>query len=277
MPSPLPVADADLAQALIPLARRAGDAILDIYRGDFEVLEKADTSPVTAADHAAEAIILEGLKGLTPDIPIVAEEEMAAGRLPELGEGAFWLVDPLDGTKEFIKRRDSFTVNIGLVDATPAGHLPRLGVVLAPALDLLYVGHGPGTARLISGGAERPIACRQPPAEGLTVLASRSHGDPTELDRFLAPYKVAEIINAGSSLKFCRLAEGVGDLYPRLGPTSEWDTAAAHAVLMAAGGSVTTLDGKPFTYGKGPTFLNPPFVAKAYYQPTMRGTHRRLV
>lgn len=259
----MPPPDAELTQALIPLARRAGEAILAIYRSDFEVLQKDDTSPVTAADHAAEAIILEGLKTLTPDIPVVAEEEMAAGRVPEIGEGPFWLVDPLDGTKEFIKRRDSFTVNIGLVDGAPGGHLPRLGVVLAPALDLLYLGHGPGTARRISGGADTPIACRTAPPEGLTVLASRSHGDPTELDRFLAPYKVAEIINAGSSLKFCRLAEGAGDLYPRLGPTSEWDTAAAHAVLLAAGGRVTTLDGEPFVYGKGPRFLNPPFVASA--------------
>ncbi|MFA7430646.1 MAG: 3'(2'),5'-bisphosphate nucleotidase CysQ [Rhodospirillaceae bacterium] len=248
---------AQLAEALTSTVRAAGAVIMDIYHSDFDVEHKGDNSPVTAADAAGEKIILADLARLTPDIPVVAEEEAAAGRIPEVGS-VFWLVDPLDGTKEFIKRNGEFTVNIGLV----ADGRPVLGLVYVPVQDVLFVGYGPGTAFREQGNAPREaISCRRPPAAGLTVLASRSHANSEALQGYLGDKTVAEVINAGSSLKFCRVAEGVADLYPRFGPTCEWDTCAAHAVLDAAGGSVTTTDGKPFLYGKTPTFLNPNFVA----------------
>lgn len=250
---------ASLTEELIATARRAGRAILEVYGSNFAVDHKDDDSPVTAADSAAEAIILADLARLTPHIPVVAEEEAAAGRIPDVGPGgAFWLVDPLDGTKEFVKRNGEFTVNIGLV----IDRRPVLGIVYAPALDQMYAGHGAGTAFREWGAALREaITCRRPPVEGLTVLSSRNHATPGDLEAFLAGLRVASSITAGSSLKFCRLAEGVADLYPRFGPTSEWDTCAAHAVVDAAGGSVTTLDGQPFLYGK-PGFRNPGFVAR---------------
>lgn len=249
---------AELAEALTSTVRNAGAAILEIYRSDFEVEHKDDRSPVTAADAAGEKIILADLARLTPDIPVVAEEEAAAGRIPEVGD-IFWLVDPLDGTKEFIKRNGEFTVNIGLV----VDGRPVLGLVYVPVQDVLFGGFGPGTAFREQGNAPREaIEARRPPVEGLTVLSSRSHANSEVLQGFLGDLKVAEIINAGSSLKFCRVAEGVADIYPRFGPTCEWDTCAAHAVLDAAGGSVTTTDDKPFLYGKTPTFLNPSFIAR---------------
>lgn len=254
---------AALTEDLLSTARRAGRAIMDVYGSDFDVETKDDASPVTAADGAAEAIILADLARLTPDIPVVAEEQAAAGNIPEVGDGPFWLVDPLDGTKEFVSRNGEFTVNIGLVVA----RRPVLGVVYAPALDQMYAGHGlgnggAGTAfREWGASARQPITCRRPPTEGLTVLSSRNHGTPQDLDAFLAGERVAQAVTAGSSLKFCRLAEGAADLYPRFGPTSEWDTCAAHAVVEAAGGCVTTLDGGPFLYGK-PGFRNPGFVAR---------------
>lgn len=248
---------AELAEALTSTVRAAGAAIMEIYESDFEVEHKDDRSPVTAADAAGEKIILADLARLTPDIPVVAEEEAAAGRIPEVGS-VFWLVDPLDGTKEFIKRNGEFTVNIGLVvDGRPA-----LGLVYVPAQDVLYGGFGVGTAFRERGNAPREaIECRRAPAEGLTVLASRSHANSEALQAYLGDKKVAEVTNAGSSLKFCRVAEGAADLYPRFGPTCEWDTCAAHAVLDAAGGGVTLTDGQPFLYGKVPTFLNPHFIA----------------
>ncbi|KAA5605936.1 3'(2'),5'-bisphosphate nucleotidase CysQ [Roseospira marina] len=254
---------ARLAEALRPVIRAAGDAVMEVYASDFAVEHKEDKSPVTEADGRAEAIILAALKELTPDVPVVAEESVSEGRVPTVGDGPFWLVDPLDGTKEFIKRNGEFTVNIGLVD----GRTPILGLVLAPALGTLYVGHGLGTACMAEkDGAERPIACRKPGAEGLVVLASRSHGDGGAMDSFLAKYTVADRVGAGSSLKFCRVAEGAADLYPRLAPTCEWDTAAAHAVLLAAGGSVETEDGAPLGYAKNDRFLNPHFIARGAWR-----------
>jgi 3'(2'), 5'-bisphosphate nucleotidase len=246
-----------LAEVLVPVIRSAGDAVMGVYAGEFSVLSKGDDSPVTEADGRAEAIILDGLRALTPDVPVVAEESMAAGNVPAVGDGPFWLVDPLDGTKEFIKRNGEFTVNIGLIQ----DRMPVLGLVLAPAADVLYVGHGPDTARMSRQGRCRPIACRRPGPDGLVVLGSRSHGEGGAMDAFLARYPVADRIMAGSSLKFCRVAEGAADLYPRLAPTCEWDTAAAHAVLLAAGGRVETEDGAPLTYGKNDRFLNPHFIA----------------
>ncbi len=241
---------ASLLPALETVARQAGALILDVYAGDFAVENKADESPVTEADRRAEALILPVLAGLAPGVPIIAEEEAAAGRLPAVGSGPFWLVDPLDGTKEFVKRSGEFTVNIGLiVDGAPV-----LGVVFAPALGWLWSAAGTATA-VGPDGVRRPLTCRPIPRSEPVVLASRLHGSGELLDRFLSTLRRPTIARAGSSLKFCRIAEGVADFYPRFGPTSEWDTAAGHAVLAAAGGVVTLPDGAPFTYGK-PGFLN---------------------
>lgn len=238
------------------LARRAGAAILDIYRGEFTVATKADASPVTAADRAAEDVILAGLAHLTPGIPVVAEESVAAGHMPDIGGGRFWLVDPLDGTREFVRRNGEFTVNIALIE----GGRPVLGVVYAPVPDRLYAAVGPHEAVAEVEGVEKPIRARSPGPDGLVVLASRSHGDDAALAAYLDGMKVAAEIKAGSSLKFCVVAAGEADLYPRFGPTMEWDTAAGHAVLTAAGGSVRTLDGAELTYGKA-GLANPHFVA----------------
>lgn len=248
-----------LLDAVERIARRAAAVVLDIYRSDFAVDTKADATPVTLADQQAEAVILEGLSQLVPITPVVAEESVAAGRIPTIdGEAPFWLVDPLDGTREFIDRNGEFTVNIALIEAGR----PLLGVVVAPALEVMYSGLvGQGAWRTDASG-RRPIACRRIPEEGLAVVASRSHGDEHALDAFLAGRLVASRVNAGSSLKLCLLAEGRADLYPRLGRTMEWDIAAGHAVLVAAGGSVCRIeDGQPLRYGKT-GFENPHFVAQ---------------
>jgi len=241
-----------LLDAMVDAALEAGQATHEIYTSDFEVERKADQSPVTVADRAAEAIILRHLRKAAADIPIVAEEEVAAGRLPAYGD-EFFLVDPLDGTKEFIQRIGDFTVNIALVrDGDPV-----LGVVYAPVTSTLYIGdvaegrawrsrHAPGAK---SGSPREVIKVRRAPEAGLTVVVSRSHSTP-ETETYLEQYRVAERISVGSSLKFCQVAAGEADLYPRLGPTMEWDTAAGHAVLVAAGGSVLAPGGAPMTYGK---------------------------
>src|SRR3546814_323099 len=205
----------------------------------------------------AEAIITHGLKTLTPDLPVVAEEAASAGYLPAVEDGPFWLVDPLDGTKEFLNRNGEFTVNIALI----YDRCPVLGVVSAPALDVTFAGAvGMGAERMQGEAAPQPIQVRVPPAEGLTIVASRRHGDPEALQRYLGDRRVAERKSIGSSLKFCLVAAGDADLYPRFGPTMEWDTAAGHAVLAAAGGRVTTVEGDAFLYAK-PGFANPPFIA----------------
>lgn len=245
----------ELLERLIPLARGAGRVILDIYATDFEVRGKDDASPVTEADERAEAVILQGLAGIATDIPVVAEEAVAAGQLPQAGE-RFWLVDPLDGTREFVSRNGEFTVNIALIEHG----VPTLGVVLAPALDRLFAGAAACGAFVEENGVRRNISARRPPSAGLTVVASRSHGDPEALADFLQGRPIAELKNAGSSLKLCLVAAGEADLYPRLGRTMEWDIAAGHAVLAAAGGRVCTLDGHPLRYGKT-DFANPHFVA----------------
>ena len=256
---------ADLLEGLATLARQAGAVVMDVYATDFAVRGKGDASPVTAADEQAEAVILAGLAQLAPGIPVVAEESVAAGRSPDVSGGRFWLVDPLDGTREFISRNGEFTVNIALIDAG----VPVLGVVLAPAVGgpsgRLFagaLGHG-AWVEDAQGGTQgrRPIHCRAVPAEGLTVVASRSHGDAAALEAFLAGRRVAQLTNAGSSLKLCLLAEGAADLYPRHGRTMEWDIAAGHAVLAAAGGRVSVMaGGAPLGYGK-PGFENPHFWA----------------
>jgi 3'(2'), 5'-bisphosphate nucleotidase len=250
-----------LFAALPAIARRAGEAIMEVYRSDFEVRGKADDSPVTEADERAERVILAELAALAPDIPAVSEEACAKSGLPA-ATACFWLVDPLDGTREFVKRNGEFTVNIALIE----DGVPVLGVVFIPALDDLFIGGQGVGAFQEKGGARRGIHARSVPPEGLTVFASASHGDEAALQDFLSRdgRKVAGIARCGSSLKLCRIAAGEGDLYPRLGRTMEWDIAAGHAVLRAAGGRVRVLDeGKPgndLAYGK-PGYENPHFVA----------------
>lgn len=252
------MADLDrLLPEIVALADRAGAVILEHYHGDVAVRAKADASPVTAADEAAEAMILARLAELTPEIPVVAEETVAAGHVPEIGDGPFWLVDPLDGTKEFLSRNGEFTVNIALIE----GREPILGVVLAPARDQAWWGaRGRGATARDADGGTHAIAVRKAPAGGLVAIASRSHRD-AETQAFLDQAGVGKCISAGSSLKFCLVAEGKADLYPRFGRTMEWDVAAGHAVLAAAGGRVTTRDGAPLLYRK-PGFENPPFIAR---------------
>jgi 3'(2'), 5'-bisphosphate nucleotidase len=246
---------AALLAAVRPLAEQAGCATLAFYGDQAGVREKADGSPVTLADEAAEAVILPALRALTPGIPVVSEEEVARGIGPSRVGARFWLVDPLDGTKEFLTGNGEFTVNIALIEDCR----PVLGVVVAPALGETYSGTQ-REAYLIDATGKRKIFCRRPPAEGDTVVGSRSHGDTTAMEIFLTDRKVAAFRTVGSSLKLCLIARGEADLYPRLGTTMEWDIAAGHAVLAAAGGGITTVDGGPLVYGK-PEFRNPHFVA----------------
>jgi 3'(2'), 5'-bisphosphate nucleotidase len=257
-----------LAVDLAQVAFEAGQVILRHYETGTETRLKEDSSPVTLADEEAEAVILAHLHLLLPKIPIIAEEAMAAGEKPVPGD-RFFLVDPLDGTKEFIKHNGEFTVNIALVESGA----PVCGVVLAPAQGRAFVGDIAGETRAafelsapvgkpfdIAGA--KPIHARPAPADGLVAVVSRSHRDP-KTEEYLAQYKIKSMRDAGSSLKFCLVATGEADLYPRLGRTMEWDTAAGHAVLSAAGGTVTQLDGSPFFYGKvAQDFANPYFVAR---------------
>ncbi len=250
---------AGLVDPLADLAVAAGAAILRHYRPDVAVTRKGDGSPVTQADCDAEAVILDGLKRLAPGIPVVAEEEAAAGRVPEAC-ARFFLVDPLDGTREFITGNGEFTVNIALIE----DGVPVLGLVYAPALRRLFAGSTAGAWAAQGDGARAAMRVRLAPA-ALTVVGSRSHGSP-ETDRFLDGLPIAGFAPCGSSLKFCLLAAGEADLYPRFGRTMEWDTAAGDAILRAAGGRVTTCDGEPLRYGKrdqahDADFANPHFLA----------------
>jgi 3'(2'), 5'-bisphosphate nucleotidase len=246
--------DKDLLELAAGLVVRAAEVILAIRARGFAVERKADRSVVTEADHAAEAIIVAGLRVAAPGIPVIAEEAVAGGAV-SVASPCFWLVDPLDGTREFTDGNDDFAVNIGLVRE---GRVV-LGAVGVPATGEVFGGIvGVGAWKRLAG-VETPVRARAVPAEGLTVLASRHHGDSARLDAFLAGRVVAKTVNFGSSLKFCRLAEGIADLYPRFGRTMEWDTAAPQAVLEAAGGTVRTLDGTPLRYGK-PGWENPHFV-----------------
>lgn len=236
--------------------------VMEVYNSDFDTRGKADRSPVTDADELAEAIILEALDKLVPGVPVLAEESFAAGLRPQT-DGAFILVDPVDGTKEFINRNGEFTINIALVE----NRIPTAGCVFAPARERIFVGGttawaGPLEAgQPVSPDALEPIATRTVPASGPTAVMSRSHADEKTL-AFADSVGVTEKVSAGSSLKFCLVAEGSADVYPRFGPTCEWDTGAGHAVLRAAGGEVLTPEGEPFLYGKSETdYLNGAFVA----------------
>jgi 3'(2'), 5'-bisphosphate nucleotidase len=253
-----------LMRAMVEMAREAGVVILRHYAGTVERRHKADKSPVTDADNEAEALILDRLSRVAPNIPVVAEELAAAGEIPDIGEAPFFLVDPLDGTKEFLNRNGEFTVNIALIEKG----VPTAGVVFAPAMERMFWGvdreayeQRTNAAAELIGEAKR-IEARVPPVSGMTAVASRSHRD-SKTEELLAHYKIADFITSGSSVKVCLIATGEADIYPRHGPTCEWDTAAGHAVLAAAGGRVTLLDGvTPLTYGRArDKFLNPHFIA----------------
>jgi 3'(2'), 5'-bisphosphate nucleotidase len=249
--------DPALVERVRQIALRAGEAILEVYNTDFAVERKDDASPVTEADQRAETLIVDAIRReITDAFPIVAEEAVAAGHIPEVGDGPFWLVDPLDGTKQFVTRKGEFTVNIALIE----NHRPQMGVVHAPALGSTYWGSANGAFATANGGAPQPIACRTIPEKGIVAVASRSHRTP-ETDEFLSQYDVGEVISSGSSIKFCLVASGRADLYPRMGRTMEWDTAAGHAVARFAGGSVIETDGTELLYGK-PGFENPHFIVR---------------
>ena len=261
--------DEALMEVMIELSLRAGARAAEIYETDFASEQKADGSAVTEADRAGEAIIVEGLRVAAPDIPILAEEAASEGNIPSLGS-RFFLVDPLDGTREFVNRTGEYTVNIALIE----DGAPRLGVVYAPSCAKLFfgaVGAGAFLQRVRPGeqradcATPQPISARVVPTTAPVAVASRSHRSP-ETEAFLRSIGASEFTPAGSSLKFCLIAEGAADVYPRIGRTMEWDTGAAHAVLLAAGGNVMALDGEnengPLRYNKEDQgFANPHFVA----------------
>lgn len=256
---------AALCNILRRIAIAAGDITLEYFEGlrDMEVETKSDSSPVTLADRAAEEYIETQLLEILPHVPIIGEEAVSAGDQGEIqNEEWFFLVDPLDGTKEFISGSGEFTVNIALI----RNEEPCMGVVYAPAKGELYAGYERTALRWTQDSQkDKDIHVRPIPAAGLTVVASKSHGDPEKLDRFLEGFKVNKLIKRGSSLKICAIAAGKADLYPRFGPTCEWDTAAAHAVLSAAGGILTDTKGRPLKYGQGrPGYLNPEFIAGSF-------------
>ncbi|QXM23460.1 3'(2'),5'-bisphosphate nucleotidase CysQ [Elioraea tepida] len=238
------------------LARDAARVVMAVRSCGAAVETKADATPVTEADRAAERLILAGLRAATPEIPVVAEEAVAEGRDPGPAS-RFWLVDPLDGTREFAAGRPEFAVNIGLVEAGR----PVVGAVALPAFGEVFGGIvGVGAWKEDASG-RRPIAARRVPAAGPVVFASRHHGDDQRIVAFAEAHRAARVVHAGSALKFCRVAEGVADLYPRFGATMEWDTAAPQAIVEAAGGSVTTAGGAPLRYGK-PGWRNPDFLCR---------------
>ncbi|GAB3335583.1 3'(2'),5'-bisphosphate nucleotidase CysQ [Marilutibacter aestuarii] len=246
-----------LRESIVELAYRAGNAILEVYESDFAVQHKDDRSPLTAADLASHRCIVEGLARLTPDIPVLSEESAdEIDTATRRGWTRLWIVDPLDGTREFIKRNGEFTVNIALVEDGE----PVFGVVQAPVTGVSWFGgRGQGATRR-GGGSDRALEVRRPADAPLRVAASRSHRD-TRTEGFIGRMGEVEPVGLGSSLKFCRIAEGGIDVYPRFGPTSEWDTAAAQCVLEGAGGAVLDLQGRPFRYNQRDTILNGEFVA----------------
>ncbi|WP_404463333.1 3'(2'),5'-bisphosphate nucleotidase CysQ [Vreelandella aquamarina] len=249
--------DQVLLDAVERIAREAGDAIMNVYARDFSIEEKEDKSPLTEADQAAHNVIVRGLKALPVQLPILSEEDME-GFSGVDAQGRYWLVDPLDGTKEFIKRNGEFTVNVALIE----NGTPVLGVVTAPALGTAYLAaEGLGAFKVEDDGQRHAIQVAGAPSEGATwrVVGSRSHPSP-DLAAWLDTLGEHEMLPMGSSLKLCLIAEGKADAYPRLGPTCLWDTGAAHAVVRYAGGRVDTLEGKPLSYANPTEKLNPYFV-----------------
>jgi 3'(2'), 5'-bisphosphate nucleotidase len=244
-----------LLQSCVTIAEAAGQEICRIYQSrDISCTEKEDRSPLTEADIASHKLIVTALKELTPDIPVISEEDVQDAPKGEF----FWLVDPLDGTKEFLNRNGEFTVNIALIN----NHVPVLGVVLAPAIGACYIGgHDlPARKRSHPNNPWSPISTNSPPAGGEIIVGSRSHGSDEMAEWIQKYFPHADFCGIGSSLKFCLIAEGKSHIYPRFGRTMEWDTAAGHAVLNAAGGKVFRRDGHPLSYGK-PDFANPHFIA----------------
>ena len=242
--------------AVIAIAREAAAAILEVYESEFAIQHKDDHSPLTAADLAAHRCIVEGLRALTPELPVLSEESRAVDIDGRRQWRTFWLVDPLDGTREFIKRNGEFTVNIALIDEGVA----CFGVIQQPVTGGLWHG-APGQGAFRRNGAtDIAIRARIPSAEPLRIAASRSHRD-AQTQAVLDALPGSEVVGCGSSLKFCRIAEGAIDLYPRFGPTSEWDTAAGQAIVEAAGGVVLDPQGRPFRYNQRDTLLNGNFVA----------------
>ena len=243
-------------ERVIELSRAAGAALMEVYARDFAVDTKSDDSPVTAADLAAHRLLCDGLQALTPDIPVLSEE---AADIPWERRRAWpvlWLVDPLDGTREFVKKNGEFTVNVALIE----NHEPVMGVIFAPALDVMVHAERGVGAFLRSGGDDIALASTRPAAAPLRVAASRSHATE-RTEKLIARLGEHERLGLGSSLKFCRLAEGTMDFYPRFGPTSEWDTAAGQCILEAAGGAVTDVAGHPLRYNTKDSLLNPDFFA----------------
>jgi 3'(2'), 5'-bisphosphate nucleotidase len=247
----------ELVEPVVQIAADAGESILEVYETAFDVSAKEDDSPLTKADMASHHVTVERLAELTPGVPILSEE----GGLPDFDVRRrwerYWLIDPLDGTREFVKRNGEFTVNIAMIE----GHRPVLGVVHVPVMGRTYVGCAGHSAELRSAdGSRKTIAVAIESASPVRVVGSRSHRG-SSLDAFLEKLGEVEMVPMGSSLKFCLVAEGAADVYPRLGPTSEWDTAAAQAVLEQAGGSVLRLDGRPLSYNEKPDIVNPHFMA----------------
>ena len=263
--------DATLIEAMTSAAIAAGDVILAARRAGLTVEKKSDASPVTDADRAAEVLIAARLAAIAPTVPMIGEEGVSEGRVPDPGD-VFFLVDPLDGTREFVKGGNDFTVNIGVI----RNGRPEIGIIYVPASAKLFggvVGEGAWRTEVVNGtpGPRRAMQVRPAPAGAIDVVASRSHRTP-ETDAFIRRFDVANLINRGSSLKFCAVAEGKADLYPRMGTTMQWDTAAGEAILTAAGGRVVQLDGRPLFYGRGPAagpeaFRNPWFVAAGSVEP----------
>ncbi len=261
-----PAIDREFVEGVVETAFRAGQAAMRIYATDFAVSYKDDQSPVTAADHASEAVILGGLAELAPGIPVIAEESVSEGRMPETSR-YFFLVDPLDGTREFMKKNGEFTINIALIEAG----VPKFGLIYAPALSKLYLTLSPEEAvsamlpsnlsYLKPGSLNwQPMRTRTPVPGALTCVVSRSH-QTGETEAFMQSKGIVETKRIGSSLKFCLVAAGEADVYPRLGPTWEWDTAAGHAIVNAAGGCVLLQTGEPLIYGKrSDRYLNPGFI-----------------
>lgn len=252
----------DVVDFLIKTAIEAGDITLEYFQQGVVIEIKDNNSPVTLADQRAEEHILKAIHTINDGSPIVAEEAVAGGNIPDHNHlNDFWLIDPLDGTKEFIKQRPDYTVNIGYIKDKKA----YFGIVYAPAKKQLYVGFADRKEAWMGTGLDdlKPITVRSIPNDGMTIVASKSHATPEALEHFLEGKTVKDVISRGSSLKFCSVAAGEADMYPRFGPTCEWDTAAGEAVLLGAGGEVVNLDGTPFRYAKRADFLNPGFIARA--------------
>ena len=248
-----------LIDEVIAIARNAGEKIIDIYDSKFSIEYKADKSPLTAADIAAHNAICKHLQRLTPELPILSEESAAIPYSTRRTWTQYWLVDPLDGTREFVKRNGEFTVNIALID----NNQPLLGVIQIPVSDVCYYGiAGRGAYKQDPHGTTTEITTKTTDPNNLTIAGSRSHGNNRQR-AFLEQFPDARIVALGSSLKLCMIAEGMVDIYPRFGPTSEWDTAAAQAIVEAAGGRVTTMAIEPLMYNKRDTLVNPHFVVIA--------------